>query len=117
MDNFNEIIIGSQHEEEQEITTSDNKILPSMFDMHKKANIQPTLQDMFESPQKIQKIQSEEHTVQQTTISAIHDMDTSNNDTFALTACVLYAPTIVRWVTVPDRSSNGKSKLVYSQYY
>ena len=47
-----EIMYGNQHEEEQEITTSDNKILPSMFDMHKKANIQPTLQDMLESPQK-----------------------------------------------------------------
>ena len=31
MDNSNEIIIGSQHEEEQEITTSEKQILPNII--------------------------------------------------------------------------------------
>ena len=54
-----------------------------------KKNIQQTMQDMFESQPKRQQIQSEKHTAQQTTIPAIHNMDTSNNNP-TVTICQIF---------------------------
>ena len=56
-------------------------------------------------------MQSVQATVHQMTISAIHDMDTSNNDNFALTACILHTPTVVRWIQVPDKNSGDKEQV------